>query len=131
LLAVGRPLSWHAVLAVPGFLLVASNVLWMMLVLGVVCARYRDMAQIVQNVLQVVFYLTPLIWTPQTLPGDAHRLVLDFNPFFHLISLVRAPLLGEIPAAVSWFVATTAAVGGWVAALHFYAHYRHRIPYWL
>ena len=109
----------------------ALNVLWMMLILSVVCARYRDLTQIIQNLLQVTFYLTPLMWMPQTLPEGPYRLVLAFNPFYHLMCLVRAPLFGELPTSTNWMVCIALAIAGWTVALHVYGRYRHRIPYWL
>ncbi len=131
LLAVGREPSWHILLAVPGFLLVAMNVLWIMLILGVLCTRYRDMTQVMQNLLQVVFYLTPLMWMPQTLPEGASRYLLDLNPFYHLVSVVRSPLLGEFPTATNWAACLGLAVVGWTIAVFFFGRYRHRVPYWL
>ena len=72
-LLVGRIPSWHALLAIPGLLAIAINVLWMMLIFAVACTRYRDLTQIVQNAVQVLFYITPLMWMPRTLPeGDTN-----------------------------------------------------------
>jgi lipopolysaccharide transport system permease protein len=131
LLAVGRIPTWHALLAVPGAVLMALNVLWMMLILGVICTRYRDLTQIVQNLLQVTFYLTPLMWMPETLPAGPYRIILELNPFYHLMSIVRVPLFGQFPTFENWAVSIALAIAGWTAALHFYGRYKHRIAYWL
>jgi ABC-type polysaccharide/polyol phosphate export permease len=126
-----KPVSPLALLAVPGFALLVLNAAWMMLVLAVVCARFRDMTQIVQNVMQVLFYLTPIIWSAALLPERAGTAILDFNPFFHLISIVRAPLLGEAPTSMNWVFSGVMMVFGWAAALLFFGHFRKRVPYWL
>ena len=126
-----RAPSWHALLAVPGLILVVANLMWIMLVLGIICARYRDMNQIIQNLIQVAFYATPLMWMPQTLPDSVSHIILDFNPFYHLVSIVRAPLLGEYPSGTSWLFALASGVVGWAVAIAFYGRYRARIPYWL
>ncbi|TPN51556.1 ABC transporter permease [Mesorhizobium sp. B1-1-7] len=131
LFAVGRVPTWHLLMAAPGFFLVVLNLLWIMLVLGVVCARYRDMTQVMQNLLQVVMYATPIVWMPQTLPEGASQLLLKLNPFYHLVTIVRAPLLGEFPSATNWVVCVALAIVGWVIAMFFFGRYRHRIPYWL
>ena len=68
LLAVGRAPTWDIFLAVPGFVILSLNLLWIMLILGVLCARYRDMTQVMQNLLQVMMYLTPVMWMARTLP---------------------------------------------------------------
>ena len=55
--------------------------------------------------MQVVFYLTPIMWLPNLLPERAGMYMLTFNPFFHLIEIVRAPLLGQLPSTQNWLAA--------------------------
>lgn len=131
LLVFQRMPTWHVFLAVPGFIILSINLLWIMLILAVLCARYRDMTQVMQNLLQVVMYLTPVMWMPRTLPEGISRLLLELNPFYHLISVVRDPLLGQLPYATSWIACLVFAVVGWTVALLLFGRFRHRIPYWL
>lgn len=128
---MGKSLNLYLLLSVPGLMLVCLNLAWMMLVLATVCARYRDMTQVLTNILQVLFYATPIMWMDKTLPGHVSRVFINWNPFYHLIQLVRAPLLGEAPASLSWVVAGGLAVLGWVFALIFFGKYRWRVAYWL
>lgn len=130
-LAVGKAVEPVVFLSIPGFALLTLNLLWVALILGAVCARYRDMAQIVGSVLQVVFYLTPIMWLPRSLPAEASVYLLDGNPFYHLLEIVRAPLLGQWPSATNWTVSAALAVAGWALALFIYGRYRRRIVYWL
>ncbi|MDA4809400.1 ABC transporter permease, partial [Enterobacter hormaechei] len=88
------------------------NLLWMMVVLAVVCTRYRDLTQIIQNVMQVGMYVTPIMWQPHQLPADKSMLMLDLNPFYHLISVVREPLLGQTGTALNWGVVAGMAIIG-------------------
>lgn len=128
---LGAHVSGAVLLAIPGFLLVVLNLLWMMLVLGLICARYRDLTQVLQNLLQVLFYVTPIMWQPKTLPESVSRYLFDLNPFFHLMTIVREPLLGEAPAALSWCTAVIMLAFGWSFAIWFFSRYRRRVPYWL
>ena len=107
------------------------NLSWMALFLGVFCTRFRDVPQIIASLLQVFFYLTPIIWMPELIPKRAGCLLLDANPFFHLIEIVRAPLLGKLPSALNWQVAILLAVAGWGITMLFYGRFRSRIAYWL
>jgi ABC-type polysaccharide/polyol phosphate export permease len=107
------------------------NLLWIALILGVACARFRDLPQMVGSVLQVVFYLTPIMWLPKSLPANVSAYLLDFNPAYHLLEIVRAPLLGYPPSAMNWAVSGLLAAVGWAVALLFYGHFRRRIAYWL
>ncbi|KAB2698464.1 ABC transporter permease [Ochrobactrum sp. Kaboul] len=130
-LILGRQLNFYVFLALPGFLLVVLNLTWMMLILATLCCRFRDMTQIVTNLLQICFYLTPIIWTVKTLPENASKLIFELNPFYHFMQLIRAPLFGVAPELSSWLVAFGLAVVGWSFALVFFGKYRWRIPYWL
>lgn len=123
--------GWAVLLFPLGFVLVVVNLFWIVLVLGTACTRYRDLPQVVQNVIQVAFYMTPIMWTEETLPPRLAGILLDFSPFYHLLSLMRKPLLGEVPAMESYIVAVALALVGWTFALFFYGRYRWRVPYWL
>ena len=130
-IAVGKAVEPVIFVSLAGFALLAVNLLWVALILGSVCARYRDLPQIVGSVLQVLFYLTPIMWMPQSLPKAAAVYLLDFNPAYHLLEIVRAPLLGHLPSAVNWGVSGAMAVSGWAVAVLVYGRCRRRIAYWL
>lgn len=130
-LAVGKPLEMTALLSIPGFILVVLNLAWVALILGIICARYRDLPQIVSNFLQVLFYLTPIMWMPTLLPQRAGIYLLSLNPLYHLLEIVRAPLLGHLPSAQSWLVASGLALIGWGMTVAIYTSYKRRIAYWL
>lgn len=131
LVAVGKPLELVALVAIPGLLLTLINLSWMALVLGILCARYRDLPQIVTSLLQVVFYLTPVIWLPALLPARASVYLLETNPFYHMLEVVRAPLLGQMPSTSNWIISITLAVVGWLATIAFFGRYKNRVAYWL
>jgi lipopolysaccharide transport system permease protein len=80
------------------------------------------------SILPIFFYLTPIIWMPDLMLGVR---LLEFNPFYHMISLVRAPLMGDIPSPQTWIFCGIAAVVGWVIALLVYARSRDRVVFWL
>jgi len=131
MLFVGKSLGWIALLAVPGLLLLVLNLSWIALILAILCARYRDIPQIVASVLQVVFYLTPIMWVPKLLPERAAVYLLDSNPTFHLIEVVRAPLLGQAPTMANWLSTLALAAVGWLAAVIIYGRHKPRIAFWL
>lgn len=131
LLIIGRSLNYYAIIAIPGLLLVILNLAWMMLVLAILCARFRDMTQVVANILQIMLYATPIMWMVKTLPEHVPHALIYWNPFYHFIELVRAPLFGQAPTSMSWYVVSGFAVFGWCAAIAFFGKYRSRIAYWL
>ncbi|MDY7576125.1 ABC transporter permease [Actimicrobium sp. CCI2.3] len=126
-----KPVYPIALLSLLGILLLVLNVTWMALLLGVMSSRFRDIPQLVQNLFQVIFYLTPIIWMPHLLPARASTLMLDWNPFYHMLEIVRSPLLGIAPSATSWLVSIAIAIIGWLVSLSVYGICRNKIAYWL
>lgn len=124
-----KPLSWTLVLVAPALALLLLNGIWLGLLLGLVSVRFRDIPQIISSVVQVMFFVTPILWTTEMLPGRA--LLLELNPFLYFVELVRAPLLGTIPSFHTWLVASCITVVGSTFAVAAYSTYRWRIAYWL
>lgn len=113
----------------PGLVLVLICLSWMALVAAVVSARYRDIPVMIQNILTILFWLTPLIYFPEQL--GRRQFIADYNPFTHMIALVREPLLGGTPTLNDWLVVLAVTVFGWVGTFLFFARFRARIVYWL
>ena len=121
--------GWAGLLALPGLVLLCLNGLWAALLLGIVSARFRDVPPIVGSIVRICFFVTPIIWMPELVPARAT--VLEVNPFYHLVEVVRAPLLGEVPGLSSWIAVLCMTVGGWALAFAFFRRYRWRIAYWV
>jgi homopolymeric O-antigen transport system permease protein len=117
-------------LVIPGFILVVINGVWIALFLAIVCTRFRDIPLIVTSALQLLYLATPIIWRPSSL-GSRHSYIYEYNPLYHLLELVRAPLLGQSPALVDWTAAIGLAVLGAALAFVLFARFRWRIPYWI
>ena len=119
-----------ALLALPGLLLWTVDSLALTLLLGGFCARFRDVMPIVNSVMQIAFFLTPVIWKPEQLDA-AHRGKLVLNPFYDLLEIVRAPLLGQLPDANVWIGAGLYSLLLCLVAWAFFARTRSRLAYWL
>jgi len=120
---------WSTLLAVPGLLLVLLNGFWIALLLGQLSARFRDIPLIVHNLVNIGFFMTPILWKADMLPERAA--ILAYNPAYHFVEIVRAPLLGQVPTLYSWGVAILVTCIGWLLAMFFYTVYRWRIAYWV
>jgi lipopolysaccharide transport system permease protein len=116
-------------LAVPGLVLWTVDGLALTVLLGALCARFRDIPPIVASMMQMAFFVTPVIWKPQSF--GAYKWTLPFNPFFSLLDIVRAPLLGEIPDAAVYLSALGYSVLLCVATWFLFARVRGRIAFWI
>jgi ABC-type polysaccharide/polyol phosphate export permease len=103
--------GWGLLTAPLGVLVIALNGLSLGLLLGLLSARFRDIPQIVASLIQLLFFVTPVFWRPEML--NTHQWVAGWNPIFHLIELVRAPVLGNPVPAGSWQVALVVTALGW------------------
>ena len=124
------PLSPVALLALPALVLIALNAVWIGMLIGTLCTRFRDLPQIIASVVQLAFFLSPVLYHPSQLQNKVWVLTY-LNPFASFIEIVRAPLLNELPAAHHYLFAVVWTVAGGVIGLLFYARFRGRILYWL
>lgn len=124
------PLGMRSLLALPALALQIATGLWVCLLLGMLSARFRDIVPIVASVMQIAFFATPILWLPDSLNGH-HQWIVDFNPLYAMIEIVRAPLLGQPVPARLWGVALLVACGGWAVTLAAFARFRARIPFWV
>ena len=118
-----------ALLAIPGLLIVLFNGALGSLFIGMASARFRDVPQLVNSFVQVVFFVTPIFWKPELLKGRSY--ITDFNPLFHLIEVVRAPLLGHVPSRETYVAVLLITVVNLAVVSAFFCRFRSRIAYWV
>ncbi|MBP7063387.1 ABC transporter permease [Ferrovibrio sp.] len=111
-----------------GSLLLIANTAWISLLLGMLCARFRDMPQLVAWTVHLAFFLTPVLWPAYFLSRFVW--LAEINPLFQFVELVRRPLLGQEVAPLTWLCcALLLVLGGSVTTL-LYHRLRWRLPYW-
>jgi lipopolysaccharide transport system permease protein len=118
-----------ALLAIPGLIVIVINGALASLSIGIISARFRDVPPLIGSVVQIVFFLTPIFWKPEMLKGRDY--VTDLNPFFHLLEIVRAPLLGGVPSAKSYLAVLLITLINIVVTGAFFSRFRSRISYWV
>ena len=115
--------------ALPGVALWVIDALAACLLLGAFCARFRDVAPIVGSIMQIAFFLTPIIWQPELITDNAQYLLL--NPFYPLLALVRDPLLGVMPELGVWIAAAVWSAVLCLSAWALFARVRGRLAFWV
>lgn len=125
------PLTLQTLLAIPGLFVLTLNLVWMAMIAAVIGTRYRDVHPIIQSLMRFAFYMTPVIWDPSLIPTE-YEWVLFLNPFFHLIELVRSPLVGnEAFFQMTWAFAACAVLVGSLVATAIFTRCLRRIPFWV
>jgi ABC-type polysaccharide/polyol phosphate export permease len=113
-----------------GLVFLVANAAWLSMLVAIASARFRDIPQVVTSIMQFAIFVTPVFWPAERLKG-AHLVVLDFNPFYHMLEAVRAPLLGLPIAAHTYSVLAIMALVGWSLVFSLFAVTRRRIVHYL
>lgn len=119
-----------APLALLGFVLIAVNVFAASLLLGMLCARFRDIGPIVGSLMQIAFFVTPVIWKPELLAPQS-RLLLPLNPFHAVMETVRGPLIEGGGSGWAWLAALLWTVAHCAVAFAFFVRFRGRVAFWV
>lgn len=130
--AFGVQATLYSLISLVGLALLVLNGIWVTQAIGVIGARYRDLSEIVTALLRIAFLATPIIWYPG---ADARSIIMNTymgaNPFFHYIELVRAPLMGNPIAPLSWLVVITITGVGFVFAQVLMSRFARFVPLWV
>lgn len=119
----------EALTAVPGLLLLSICALAGAFLLGMLCARFRDIPPIVANVMQLAFFLSPVLWKPELLGEGQKWLVL--NPFYVMMEVVRGPLVEGGAAVRIWIAAISFTAALSAVAGVFFVRFRARLAFWV
>ena len=128
-----QPLGWSVLLAVPAFAVLVLNGTWIAILAGIIATRFRDIPPIVASLTQLLFFMTPIVWSYEILKDnlDERARLAELNPVMHFVEILRQPLLGQPIVWRHWYVVAAITVAGWAAALVFLRNYRSRVPYWV
>jgi lipopolysaccharide transport system permease protein len=102
----------------------------MAFITAITCSRFRDVPQLVAAILQLVVFMTPVLWLPESLPRAAQALV-HYNPFAQMLDVVRLPLLGQCPTTKTYMVLLVWAAVCCVVAAFLFTSCRRKLIYWL
>jgi ABC-2 type transport system permease protein len=129
-----KPWSWADLSVIPALVLLMLNCIWVALCFGILATRYRDISPLLVSLVQLLFFMTPIIWNNNTLHqqgADRWAMIVEFNPLLHYLEIVRAPLLGDPQHLRHWVVVIVLTVIGWTFAMFSMRQCRARVPYWV
>lgn len=130
MLAFLMPIYPVALLSLVGLAFIVVTGICFGISVGFFATRFRDIIPIVTSVLQILFFITPVFWKPEMFTG-AKRILVDINPLYHYLELVRKPLLGELPSWFSYSYVAAFTLASAVATAWLYNRCRNRVVYWI
>lgn len=97
--------------------------------IGFLSTRYRDVIHIVQTLIGILAFMTPIMWKPEML--GSYSYLAELNPMTHFISIIREPLLGHYPTILSVIVVAACTTCNLLLAGFVYSKFSQRIAFWL
>jgi ABC-2 type transport system permease protein len=121
--------AWEAI---PAFLLLLLDAVFVQMILGYVTARFRDIEHLVQSITRILFFTTPVLWVREehTTPG-LRSTVAELNPMTHALEIFSSPILGRPADPHSWLVMLCVSAALFLIALAVGGFAHRRLPYWL
>ena len=126
-----QPLSASVLLAVPAFVLLVLNGLWAAMLCGIIATRFRDIPPIIASLTQLLFFMTPIVWSYERLRTNPLAAYVELNPVMHFVEILRQPLLGQDIIWRHWVVVGVITVVGCGVSLLALRNYRARVAYWV
>ncbi|HAB5077519.1 TPA_asm: ABC transporter permease, partial [Salmonella enterica subsp. enterica serovar Virchow] len=115
---------------IPAIVITSISLISTGMILAIFCTRYRDMGPVVQSVVTLCFFITPIIWTSEQLPKGRKEFV-DYNIFYYFTEMLRKPLMGTVPDVTIWFYTIITSIIMLMVSTLVLTKYRSRIVYWL
>lgn len=126
-----RPLGWSVLMAIPAFVLLVLNGAWIAMLTGIIATRFRDIPPIIASLSQLLFFMTPIVWSYERLRGNPLAAYVELNPVMHFVEIIRQPLIGDPIVWRHWAVVGGITVVGCLVALVALRNYRSRVAYWV
>ena len=122
------PIGFQSLLAPIGLLIVYVFVVSGSMVISMICVRYRDVPPVMASILQLLFFVSPIIWVPTQIKGG--DLIVSLNPIAYLLAVTRDPIMSVSPHLLSWVGAIGFVALATIAMAYVYTRYRSRVVYW-
>ncbi len=102
--------SW-ALLSIPvATLIIGIFAFGLAISMAVLTVYWRDLQHILGVIVQLLFYLVPIIYPFESLSDDLHWIV-QINPFYYFLKLFRLSIYnGQMPSLLNWLGCTIIAI---------------------
>lgn len=105
-------------LAIPGLILLIMAALGHIAVSAYLGARFRDFPHAMAVLLQMMFFITPIMFPVKLLHDKGVGFIYQLNPLYYLIDIVRHPIIqGELALPENYLCAGVYVLICWLLAL--------------
>lgn len=100
-------------------------------ILAVFCLKYRDLQFSIIVALQLIFFMTPVIWKIDQLSDKAQRFIIEPNLLYHYIEFFRSCVLHGVINLKSLAIISITTVILVIISLILYKYVNKKIIFWI
>lgn len=109
-------LTWSILLLIPGLFVASMVFVPGAYLLSAVGNRFPGFVTLIPTLLLLAFLTTPIFWDPE-ITGD-RTWIYQYNPLYWLVTVVRQPLLSQVPSWEAWLIVCGFGFALWLVALN-------------
>jgi len=99
------------------------------IILALLSLRYRDIGNLIFFALQILFFLTPVLWHPNIL--DKNLAFVEMNLMYYWVDVIRQPILGLDIHKNSIIIIAISTIILLIISFYMTGKYKNKIIYWL
>ncbi|WP_321778924.1 ABC transporter permease [Sulfurimonas sp.] len=105
------------------------NLIWISILLSIVSLRFRDVQQFISTMIQPIFFVTPVIWTANSIGNS--RFIIDYNLFYYFVELIRGVFIPAENMEKIVLVSSITGVVGLSISLYIFKKFHKKISLWI
>lgn len=113
-----------------GLIFTIFTAFWVVLFVSIIGIRYRDFPKVIQSLMRIAFFTTPIIWVDRSI-GRLGEILITYNPFVYFLKIIRDPLLGNGFPSDAWIVASIISIFCILISLITLSITKDKLNYWL
>ncbi|MBT8528634.1 ABC transporter permease [Polynucleobacter paneuropaeus] len=122
--------SWALVFIPAAFLMIYIFSLGIALILSILTVYFRDLQYVITILLQVFFFLTPVLYKIDSLGNGLVAKIMSLNPLSIFIDLMRMPIVDHVfPPPSTIALALLLSISSLVFGLYIFKKYEKKLIY--
>lgn len=100
-------------------------------IVAILCTRFRDLQSLISSLIQIVFLISPIIWHPSLLQGEIFKIIIDYNPIYHFLEIIRSPIFENKLPFLSYFIILSFSILLNFIFIYLYKKKKDKIIFWI
>jgi ABC-type polysaccharide/polyol phosphate export permease len=102
-----------------------------MIFCSIIATRFRDFTQLLISIMQIVYFISPIMWMPNLIGGKRKILLIDFNPVYHFLEITRGIIYHGNFNSSSLLICVLICLITWFLSFVLYKKFENKIIFWI